>query len=484
MSATIEDPDTTMAGTLSTASGLRGRRLARVLGASGAGMTLEAYDFLLYGSAAALVFNRLFFPASDPLVGTMLAFLSYALGFFARPLGGLVFGHFGDRIGRKQLLVVSLLLMGTATFLIGLLPTYASIGVGAPIALCALRLVQGFALGGEWGGAMLLVAEHAAPERRGRWTSLAEAGIPLGNLMATGALALLAAILDDDQFSSWGWRVPFLLSAILVALGYWMRRKVVDAPLFTEARAHAETSGAVRRAPAREVLRHCRAQLAICASARLTENVVYYIITAFVLVYAVDHVGVDKGVVLNALVVANLVHLVAIPLFGALSDRVGRRPVVLVGAVGTGLWTFAFFGLLDTGRPFLVGLAISVGLVLHAALYGPQAALFAERFHTTVRYTGMSISAQFTTLVGGSVAPFIATALLAEFATGTPVAIYVAAAALITTVGVAIATETRTRDLANEDWAGEPSARFARSPHSVRASGRGELRERPANDGM
>jgi MFS family permease len=432
--------------------------LRRAVTASTAGMTLEAYDFLLYGSAAALVFNRLFFPASDPLVGTMLAFLTYALGFFARPFGGLVFGHFGDRIGRKPMLILSLLLMGGATFLIGLLPTYASVGVWAAIALSALRMVQGFALGGEWGGAMLLVAEHVPPQRRGMWTSLAEAGIPLGNLLATAVLAVLAAVLDDRAFLSWGWRVPFLLSAILMFLGYWMRRKVVDAPLFTEAREKAEAASTARKAPARQVLRRYRKQLAICASARLTENIVYYIITAFVIVYAVEHVGVDKTIVLNALVVANVAHLVAIPLFGALSDRIGRRLVVLFGAVGTGVWVFAFFWLLDTGRPALIALAMIVGLVLHASLYGPQAAFFAEQFDTTVRYTGMSISAQLPTLVGGSVAPFIATALLIKFGTGTPVAVYVLIAAVITTVGLLVARETNTRDLAREERPGEQLA--------------------------
>jgi MFS family permease len=421
--------------------------LGRVVTASAAGMTLESYDFLLYGSAAALVFNRLFFPTDDPLVGTMLAFLSYALGFFARPLGGIVFGHFGDRIGRKPLLIVTLLLMGVATFAIGLLPTYLNIGAWAAVALCALRLVQGFALGGEWGGAMLLVAEHVPTRRRGSWTAVAEAGIPLGNLLATGVLAILAAWLDDDAFLSWGWRIPFLLSAVLLAVGFWVRQKVADAPLFLAARDLTEKSSSQRKAPALQVIRQFLRQILICFATRLSENIVYYVVTAFVIVYVVEHNGGSKSVVLSALVIANLAQIVATPAFGALSDRIGRRPVLLIGAVGTGAWIFAFFWLLDTRSPGLIALAMIGGLVFHSALYGPQAAFFAEQFDTQVRCSGMSLSAQLPTIVGGSIAPFIATALLAGFGSGTAIALYVLAAATITTVAVIAAQETYRRDL-------------------------------------
>jgi metabolite-proton symporter len=427
--------------------------LGRVVTASAAGMTLEAYDFLLYGSAAALVFNHLFFPSEDPLVGTMLAFLSYALGFFARPLGGIVFGHFGDRIGRKPLLIVSLLLMGGATVAIGLLPTYAAIGAWAAVLLCTLRLVQGFALGGEWGGAMLLVAERVPGRRRGTWTAIAEAGIPLGNLLATGVLALLAAVQDDATFLAWGWRVPFLLSAVLLVVGFWVRQRVEDAPLFHEARAAAERAEQPRAVPALQVLRRYPRQVLIAAAARLTENITYYVVTAFVIVYLVEHNGGNKALVLSALVVANLVQIAATPLFGALSDRIGRRPVLLIGALGTAAWTFAFFPLLDAGSALLVTVAMVGGLVFHSALYGPQAAFFAEQFDTDVRYSGMSLAAQLPTLIGGSIAPFVATALLAVFGSGTAVAVYVAIAAAITTVAVALARETYRRDLAQSTTA-------------------------------
>lgn len=424
------------------------RGLARVVGASTAGLALEGYDFLLYGSAAALVFNRLFFPASDPLVGTMLAFLTYALGFFARPLGGLIFAHFGDRIGRKPLMIISLVLMGGATFAMGLLPTYDNIGVWAAVALGALRIIQGIALGGEWGGAMLLVAEHVPGTRRGFWTGIPGGGIPLGNLLATGALAVLSATLDDAEFLAWGWRVPFLLSAILLVVGYWVRRSVSDSQVFTEARQKAQESGAALKAPLIQVLKSSRRELAICACARLTENIVYYVITAFVIVYVVQNNSGDKNVVLGALILGNLIQIFATPMFGALSDRIGRRPVILFGAMGTAVWMFAFFPLLDTANPLLIGLAVIVGLIMHSALYGPQAAFFAEQFDTTVRYTGMTFSAQLTTIVGGAVAPLIATALLANFHSAVPVAVYVSIAAAITVIGVLVAKETNKRDLA------------------------------------
>ncbi len=424
--------------------------LARVMAASVSGTVVEWYDFFLYGSAAALVFNKVFFPTSDPLVGTMLAFLTYALGFVARPLGGVVFGHFGDRLGRKRLLMISLLLMGGGTVLIGLLPTYHTLGLGAAGLLTLLRLVQGFAVGGEWGGAVLLASEHGSPQRRGLWGSIPQAGVPAGNLLATAVLAILAATMPDAAFLAWGWRIPFLLSAVLIVIGYWIRGSIDDAPLFKQAQERAATRPDRQRAPVWEVLRNYPRQLLVCIAARFAENVVYYVITVFVLVYGTTREGLDKGLLLDVLLIANAVHLAVIPLFGALSDRIGRRPVYLIGTIGTGIWTFVFFTLINTRSTLAVAAAVIVGLIAHAAMYGPQAAFFSEQFDTRVRYTGTSIGYQVTSIAAGSVAPIIAVALLREFDTAYAVSVYVALMAVISTVGVLLSIETRSRDLATD----------------------------------
>lgn len=421
------------------------KSLYRAAAASWTGMALESYDFLLYGSAAALVFNKIFFPEFDPLVGTMLAFVSYALGFFIRPLGGIVFGHFGDKIGRKKLMIISILLMGIGTFCIGLLPTYAAIGIWAGVLLSLLRMLQGFALGGEWGGAMLIIAERVPGQRRGFWTGIPEGGIPFGNLLATAALAILTATLPEEAFLSWGWRIPFLASAILVLAGLWMRLRITDAPLFVEAQ---EKAAEQPKAPLTEVFRYYKKNMVIAASARLTENISYYVITAFVIVYVVANDAEDRGLVLLALILGNVVQVFATPLFGALSDRIGRKPVILLGAIGMGVWIFAFFPLLDTQSPLLIGVAIVVSLIFHSALYGPQAAYFAEQFDTSVRYTGMSVAAQVTTIIGGAIAPIVATALLSQFMSSVPISIYVAIAAVLTIIGTSFAKETNRRDLA------------------------------------
>ncbi|MEZ0073457.1 MFS transporter [Planotetraspora sp. GP83] len=418
-------------------------KIGKVVGASLIGTTIEWYDFFLYGSAAALVFNKLFFPTEDELTGTLLAFLTYAIGFVARPLGGLVFGHYGDRLGRKQLLVISLLMMGGATFLIGCLPTYATLGAAAPLLLTALRLVQGFALGGEWGGAVLLVSEHGDPRNRGFWASWPQAGAPGGNLLATGVLALLAAVQPDDAFLAWGWRIPFLLSGVLVLIGLWIRLTVAESPVFQEA-----TREPAPKAPILGVLRHHWRDVLVAIGARLAENVSYYVITAFVLVYATTAAGLPKGTVLNAVLIGSAVHFITIPLWGALSDRLGRRPVYLIGAAGAGLWAFAFFPLIDTKSFGLVTLAVTVGLLFHGAMYGPQAAFFSELFATRMRYSGVSIGYQLASIVAGALAPIIAVALLKSYDSSLPVSVYVAGAAVLTLIAVFTARETRSRDLA------------------------------------
>ncbi|MEW2257359.1 MFS transporter [Streptomyces sp. NPDC047869] len=424
--------------------------LPRIVAASLIGTTIEWYDFFLYGSAAALVFNKLFFPDSDPLVGTLLSFLTYAVGFAARPLGALVFGHYGDRLGRKKLLVLSLLMMGGATFAIGLLPTHATVGSAAPVLLTTLRLVQGFALGGEWGGAVLLVSEHGDARRRGFWASWPQTGAPAGQLLATGVLSLLTAVLSDNAFGTWGWRIPFLLSGALVMVGLWIRLSVDESPVFKEAlqRAEARRAEKPEKLPLVSVLRHHWKDVLVAMGARMAENISYYVITAFILVYATTSAGVSKQTALNAVLIASAVHFAVIPAWGALSDRVGRRPVYLLGAAGVGLWMFPFFSLIDTGSFGYLLLAVTVGLVLHGAMYAPQAAFFAEMFATRMRYSGASIGAQFASVAAGAPAPLIATALLADYDSSTPIALYVIAAAVLTLIAVGVAKETRHRDLA------------------------------------
>ncbi|MFD3919437.1 MFS transporter [Streptomyces sp. NPDC058595] len=445
--------------------------IGRIVAASLVGTTIEWYDFFLYGSAAALVFNKLFFPSSDPLVGTLLAFLTYAVGFAARPLGGIVFGHYGDKIGRKKLLVFSLLLMGGATFAMGLLPTHATIGVGAPILLTVLRLVQGFALGGEWGGAILIVSEHGGDKRRGFWASWPQAGAPGGNLLATGVLALLAAVQSDEAFLAWGWRIPFLLSGVLVVIGLWIRISVEESPVFLEAqrkaadeaaRAAGATKGAVvevkEAAPVVQVFRKSWREVLVAIGTRFGENVSYYILTAFVLVYVTVHLELPKSDALNAVLIGSAVHFVTIPLWGALSDRLGRRPVTMIGAIGMVGWAFAFFALLDTESFPVIALAVTVGLLFHGAMYGPQAAFISEMFDTKVRYSGASMGSQLASIIGGALAPLIAVELLKDYDSSVPVSIYLSAAALVTVVTVWIAKETRGRDLSKDGLVGSVPA--------------------------
>jgi metabolite-proton symporter len=426
----------------------------RIVGASVIGTTVEWYDFFLYGSAAALVFPGLFFPEQDEFAGTLFSFGTYAVGFFARPVGALVFGHFGDRIGRKKLLVISLLMMGAATFAIGLLPTYGTVGVLAPVLLVALRLIQGFALGGEWGGAVLLVSEHGKPEHRGFWASWPQSGAPAGNLLATGVLALLAVFQSDEAFEAWGWRIPFLLSAVLIVVGLWVRLTVSESPVFLEAQRAAEAkaaeTGVAEKAPIITVLTRYKREVLTAMGARIAENVSFYLLTAFTLSYMTKVLGLDSSFALNAVLIASAVHLVTIPLWGALSDRVGRKPVYLLGAAGIGVWAFVLFGLLDSENFGLAVLAITVGLLFHGAMYGPQAAFFAELFGTKARYTGVSVGAQLASLVAGAPAPLIALALLGSFTDPNPtaVALYLVACSVVTIIAVLSYGETRTRDLA------------------------------------
>ncbi|WP_232668536.1 MFS transporter [Pseudonocardia sp. TRM90224] len=436
--------------------------IVRVVAASMAGTTVEWYDFFLYGVAAALVFGKVFFPNSDPAAGTLLALGTFAIGFIARPIGGLVFGHFGDRIGRKQLLVLSLLMMGVSTFAIGLLPGYATIGLAAPLLLTLLRLVQGFALGGEWGGAVLIVSEHGDPARRGFWASWPQAGAPAGQLLANGLLALLAAVQPEADFIGWGWRIPFLLSAVLVLIGLWVRLSVEESPVFKAAQAAAKAEPADESLPIMQVLRQYPREVVTAMGARFAENVSYYIFTIVVTTYATKQLGLSSSFVLGAVLIGAAVHLATIPVWGALSDRYGRRPIYLIGAVGVGLWAFAFIALIDTRSFPLTVLAVVGGLVFHGAMYGPQAAFLSELFGTKVRYSGVSIGYQLASILAGGLAPIIAVALVAATGSGYAISGYVLVAAVLTILAVATYAETRHRDLA-----ADPAVR--RSPDDTMA---------------
>ncbi|MBI3879384.1 MAG: MHS family MFS transporter [Verrucomicrobia bacterium] len=417
--------------------------VGRVVLASFIGTTIEWYDFFLYGTAAALVFNKLFFPTIDPLAGTMAAFATYAVGFFARPLGGIIFGHFGDRIGRKSMLVTTLTIMGVATFLIGVLPTHAQAGVLAPVLLVALRFVQGLGVGGEWGGAVLMAVEHGGAGARGLRASWVQAGVPAGSLLAATVFNVFSS-LPEKEFLTWGWRVPFLLGILLTGVGLFIRLRVEESPVFAAGR----TVRPPAPLPILELLRRHPRNVLLAMGARFAENACFYIFTVFVLTYATTRLGLSQSAVLNGVLAGSTAQLIATPFFGALSDRIGRRPVYLGCAVFLALFAFPFFWLVDTRAMAAVWLAITIGLVGHAAMYGPQAAFFSELFGTNVRYSGASLGYQLASPLAGGLAPLIATALL-KWSEGKPwpVAAYLVGMALITIVSVWLAAETHRSDL-------------------------------------
>ncbi|MHC3468999.1 MFS transporter [Streptomyces sp. 7R007] len=415
------------------------RQLRRVALSGLLGTTVEFYDFLVYGTVAALVFGDLFFPEADPAVGTVAAFGTFAAGYVARPLGGLVFGHFGDRLGRKSMMLLTMTLMGCGSFLIGVLPTYDTIGVWAPVLLVALRVVQGLAIGGEWGGATLMVVEHAehtAGSRRGLWSSFTQLGAPLGSVLSAGVVTLVSA-LPDEQFRSWGWRVPFLLSVVLLAVGLFVRVKVAESPLFRKPQP-------LDRPPVLEVLRRPKPVL-LAACAGIGAFTAQSLLTGFMISYAVGE-GYSRSQVLTAVTVASCVALVVLPAASALSDRVGRRPVVLAGAVASALLAFPVLALVDSGSPGLLILALALGHgVAQSTMYGPLGALLTEMFGTRVRYTGASLGYQAATLVGAGFSPLIASSLLASTGVGsTPVSLLLCCGTAITAVTVWRLRETHT----------------------------------------
>jgi MFS family permease len=410
------------------------RSLAKAFTASLTGTSLEWYDFAVYSAAAALVFPQLFFPDSDPLTGSLLAFSTYAVGYVSRPLGGFVFGRLGDVIGRKQVLVLTLLLIGVATFLIGLLPTYATIGVAAPIILVLLRFAQGVGVGGEWGGAVLLSSEFGDPRKRGFWSSAAQIGPPAGNLLSNGVLALLTVTMSDEAFLGWGWRIAFLLSAVLVGFGLWIRLRLEDTPVFRAIQERGEQPAA----PIGDVFRTQGRPLLAGVLSRIGPDVTYALFTVFVITYGTTVVGLSRGQVLTAILVGSACQLGLIPLAGAVSDRLNRRVVYGVAAAGAAVWPFVFFPAIGGGSTAGLVVGVVVGLALHSFMYGPQAAFVTEQFSPRLRYTGSSLAYTIAGVFGGAVAPLAFTALQGAWGTWLPVALYVLVASVLTLAGLAL----------------------------------------------
>jgi MFS transporter, MHS family, shikimate and dehydroshikimate transport protein len=407
------------------------------------GTAIEWYDFFLYGTAAALIFNKLFFPTFDPWVGTLLAFATYALGFVARPLGGVVFGHYGDTIGRKTMLYLTLAMMGLATAVIGLLPTYATVGAWAAVLLVACRLVQGFGLGGEWGGAVLMAVEHAPEDRRGFYGSWPQLGAPLGLVLGTLVFSIFSATMSDADFLAWGWRLPFLFSIILVIVGLWIRFTLAESPEFQKVKDAKQEA----RMPIIDAIRMHPKNILLAMGARFAENGFFYIYATFVLAYATQALGMNRQAILNGVLIGAAIETFTIPAFGALSDRMGRRPVYVFGAVFSALMSFPLFMLLATKIPELAWIAIVLGLAVgHAAMYGPQASFFSELFGTKVRYSGVSLGYNLASIFAGALSPLIATSLMAAYKPDTwPISVYMIILAVITVVSVYFASETRQR---------------------------------------
>lgn len=415
----------------------------KLAAASSIGTALEWYDFTVYNIMAALVFNHIFFPSFDPLIGTILAFSTYAVGYISRPVGGLIFGHLGDVLGRRFVLVATLVIMGVTTALMGLLPGYSRWGIWSPVLLVTLRFIQGIALGGEWAGAVLLSMEHGRPHQRGRNASFAQVGPSCGTLIGTGLITLATLAMSPDSFQAWGWRLPFLLSLVLVVFGLWLRSGIVETPAFLK----LEKNQHITQAPVRVVFSQHLRSLLTAGGSRIGSDVLYALLVVFTLTYVTTVLKLPRPLALTATMLGAVGNAIAVPLFGMLSDRFGRRPVCMGGALAAILWVFVFFALLDSTQPVQICLAVVVGLLIHASMYGPQAAFITEQFPTQVRYAGSSLAYTLAGIVGGGFAPLIITYLFASYGTSVAVSLYVTLALFFTLWAVWSAKETAHKPL-------------------------------------
>ncbi|HLX29719.1 MAG TPA: MFS transporter [Casimicrobiaceae bacterium] len=420
--------------------------LRKAVIASTVGTAIEWYDFFIYGTAAGLVFGKLFFPREDPLSATLLAFGTYFIGFVGRPIGAAIFGHYGDRIGRKATLIATLLCMGLGTFLIAFVPTYDSIGIWGAILLTVLRMIQGIGVGGEWGGSVLMSMEWARRHnQRGLVASWPQFGVPCGLLLSTGAIAIFSA-LAGDQFAVWGWRVPFALSIVLVGVGLWIRLGILETPVFQKLLDQKK----IERAPIAEVIKKQPKEIILSALLRMAEQAPFYIFTAFIFAYAVGTLKMSRDFILGAVMVAAAVSFFTIPFAGHLSDRIGRKKMYLIGAAVMGVFGFIYFAMVDTATPALVFLAIVLSLIPHDLQYGPQAALIAEAFTPRLRYSGASLGYQLASLIAGGPSPLIATALFAAYHSGQAIAIYIALCAVVSLISAAMMPDYTGKDISAE----------------------------------
>jgi MFS family permease len=422
------------------------RELRRAIVAATVGTTIEWYDFLLYSTMAGLVFGKLFFPNEDPVTATLNAFGIYFVGFVARPVGAFIFGHYGDRIGRKSTLIATLMLMGISTFLVAFLPGYDRIGVWGAVILTILRALQGIGVGGEWGGSVLLSMEWARHHgQRGFITSWPQFGGPAGLFLAN--LAVLAfSQMSGDAFLSWGWRIPFALSIVLVGIGLWIRLRILETPVFLRLAAERK----IERTPIIEVCKKQPGTILLTALARLSEQAPFYVFTAFIFAYGTGVLHVSRDLLLTAVLCATLLSAVTIPLSGHISDRIGRKKMYMIGCATMGIFGFIYFGLIDTGLPLLIFIAIVASLIPHAMQYGPQAALIAESFTPRLRYSGSSIGCQLASIIAGGPAPLIATALFASYKSGAPIAIYILICSIISIIATAFLKDYTGRDISAE----------------------------------